>query len=51
MDRLGDALRFTGKNWYVLSGYDYQLKVTAEVYDSTGRLRETQVEYSDSVYY
>lgn len=39
------------KTWYVTSGYEYQLKITAEVYDSTGSLRETQVEYSCSVDY
>lgn len=37
---------YLNKNWYVLSGYQYQLKITAKVYDSSGKLRETQVEYS-----
>lgn len=47
----GTCIASLNKNWYVTSGYDYQLRITAKVYDSTGRLRETQVEYSYSVYY
>lgn len=32
--------------WYVLSGYSYRLKVTAETYDSYGNLVEDPIEYS-----
>lgn len=47
----GTWLATLDKTWYVTSGYEYQLKITAEVYDSSGSLRETQVEYSCSVDY
>jgi len=47
----GTRLAYLAKNWYVLSGYDYQLRITAEVYDSDGNLMETQVDYSKTVSY
>lgn len=39
------------KIWYVLSGYTYQLCITAEVYDANGNLKETETEYSTLIKY
>ena len=39
------------KVWYVTSGYEYRLRITAEVYDTNGKLLETQIDYSCSVDY
>lgn len=39
------------ENWYVNSGYNYRLKITAEVYSSTGRLVESPCIYSEVVNY
>lgn len=34
------------ESWYVKSGYDYRLKITAEVYDLAGKLVESAAAYS-----
>lgn len=39
------------KVWYVTSGYEYRLRITAEIYDTNGKLLETQIDYSRSVDY
>ena len=39
------------KNWYVESGHDYRVVITAEVYNSTGNLSETASIYSNTVHY
>ena len=36
-----------GGNWYVVSGYDYRVKATATVYNSSGREIETATLYSN----
>lgn len=37
--------------WYVASGYDYQVKATATVYNSSGREVESETIYSDIMSY
>ena len=37
--------------WYVESGYTYRVKLSAEVTDSTGKVIERPVSYSDTVKY
>lgn len=39
------------KDWYVLSGYSYRVRVTAKVYNSSGTLVETASLYSRMVTY
>lgn len=39
------------KIWYVLSGYTYRVKVTVDVYNSAGKLVETESAYSLEVSY
>lgn len=39
------------ENWYVLSGYSYRIKTTAEIYNSSGARVETATSYSDVVKY
>jgi len=39
------------KIWYVLSGYDFRLKITAKVYDAKGVWKETVTDYSYTVTY
>lgn len=47
----GTYVASLNKTWYVSSGYEYRLRITAKVYNSSGTLQEMQVDYSDSVYY
>lgn len=37
--------------WYVMPGYDYRILATAEIFNSTGVLIETQTRYSETVSY
>src|SRR5699024_809805 len=39
------------KGWYVLSGYSYRVKATADVYSASGGWVETEITYSSIVYY
>lgn len=47
----GTYIAYLNKNWYVVHGYDYQLKITAKIYDTDDTLLETQVDYSDPITY
>lgn len=39
------------KTWYVVSGYDFRLKITSKITDSNGVWRETATDYSYTVTY
>ena len=42
----GTRYASAGGNWYVASGYDYRVKATATVYNSSGREIESATFYS-----
>lgn len=44
-----EAYAVVSKNYAVLSGYNYRLKLTHKAYDSNGNLIETITDYSDIV--
>lgn len=46
----GKSISFK-ENWYVTSGHDYRVKLSADVYDSSNRLVESLTTYSAVVEY
>ena len=42
---------YLSKDWYVLSGYSYRLKLTHKALDSDGNIIETFIKYSETVTY